>query len=588
MPRPPWPLVRALSQHAGLVGAADADLLARFAADRDPAAFELLVWRHGKMVLAVCRRVLGDPHRADDAFQATFLILARKAGSVRGSAAGYLHRVARRVAVRAAQRDAVRTRRETSLTVEPFARAASPADPLLRTVLDEEIDRLPDRLRLPVVLCYLDGRSTEEAAGLLGVPRGTVLSRLSAARATLASRLTRRGVAAPAAGLAAVLGGTESAMSGAMVATILSSVGRGTGTGPAFLLAGEVMRAAIWQKLTAATMAAVLVGGTGVGVVRLTDGGAGVAVAQAADPPAKPAEPNPPVNLSKDHPVAKALEREAKLLPERIARIDEEIAVRTDRKLRAGAGGEVDVQALANALAEADSSILNTEDGVRTARRQLVEAKRLFGEANTFVPTQTGLETFANQESVSKLRTRLKAVEKSLAELSKDAGEKAEARKKLEAERVELTRVWEAEMELAARNRTEHIAMLRRSVSQEEHHVKSYEFALADWIERRQKLAARLADARRAAEEVRHIDDQLQVIREVRQQLFRRQLLAEFGAADLPAGPAAGGADKLDQLARDVADLKAALRTADGQDKLDALRQAVDALAAQVRAGQKR
>src|SRR4051794_31700615 len=99
MPNPPRPLIQALSALAGTEATPDADLLARFVDDRDPAAFELLVWRHGRMVRAACRRVLADPHLADDAFQATFLILAWKAASVRGSAAGWLHRVARRVAV---------------------------------------------------------------------------------------------------------------------------------------------------------------------------------------------------------------------------------------------------------------------------------------------------------------------------------------------------------------------------------------------------------------------------------------------------------------------------------------------------------
>src|SRR3954462_992674 len=109
MPANPWSLFRLLARRQPSAEAdplPDAELLRRFAASQDPAAFELLVWRHGAMVLGTCTRVLRDEHAAEDAFQATFLVLARKAGSVRtaGSAAGYLHRVARRVAVRAAKR----------------------------------------------------------------------------------------------------------------------------------------------------------------------------------------------------------------------------------------------------------------------------------------------------------------------------------------------------------------------------------------------------------------------------------------------------------------------------------------------------
>jgi RNA polymerase sigma factor (sigma-70 family) len=175
----PWPLLHRLIRHSTADNSdpvSDAELLARFARDRDQAAFELLVWRHGPMVLGACRRVLRDAHLADDAFQATFLVLARKAGSVRtgGSVAGWLHRVARRVAVRAARQR--KARREEPLAADRAGRPGATPDPELRAVLDAEIDRLPDRFRLPVVLCYLDGRSTEDASRLLGVPRGTVLS----------------------------------------------------------------------------------------------------------------------------------------------------------------------------------------------------------------------------------------------------------------------------------------------------------------------------------------------------------------------------------------------------------------------------
>src|SRR5579883_3508355 len=185
MRRPSWVLFREILrrvQPPGDVGPrSDADLLDRFARTGDEAAFELLLWRHARLVMGVCRRTLRDEHLAEDTFQATFLILARKAGSVRrsGSVAGWLHRVARRVAARAAVRRAMSVSREGLLATDPEDRRPGELPGELRAVLDAEVNRLPDRFRLPVVLCYLDGRSTEEAARILGVPRGTVLSRLA-------------------------------------------------------------------------------------------------------------------------------------------------------------------------------------------------------------------------------------------------------------------------------------------------------------------------------------------------------------------------------------------------------------------------
>lgn len=177
--------------------ATDRDLLHRFAAYNDQDAFELLVRRHGAMILGLCNRQLRDEHLAEDAFQAVFLILARKASSIRGgNVAGWLYRVARRVTARAAQ-----SRIEfQGLADTPIEQAVNSLeqDELAR-VLDEVIARLPQRLQDPILLCYLAGRSTEEAARELGCPRGTVLSRLSTARKRLADQLGRRGVTLPAA-----------------------------------------------------------------------------------------------------------------------------------------------------------------------------------------------------------------------------------------------------------------------------------------------------------------------------------------------------------------------------------------------------
>ncbi|HEY1861676.1 MAG TPA: sigma-70 family RNA polymerase sigma factor [Gemmataceae bacterium] len=179
-------------------GGTDRELLARFAADREESAFATLVERHGPMVLDVCRRVLHDAHEAEDACQATFLVLARKSGSLRQPEllANWLYGVAYRSA-RKAQRQKVRYCAHAMRGASMQATDAT-ADLIwkdLRPVLDEELDRLPAKFRAPVVLCYLEGLKAEEAARRLGCPRGTILSRLARARQRLSSRLAKRGLA---------------------------------------------------------------------------------------------------------------------------------------------------------------------------------------------------------------------------------------------------------------------------------------------------------------------------------------------------------------------------------------------------------
>ena len=196
----------------GVVGQlGDEQLLDRFVARRDETAeeaFAELVQRHGPMVLGVCRRILGDAHEAEDAFQATFLVLARKAASVvrREKVANWLYGVAVRTAKeargRAARRRAREERVSTPVHVEP------PDDGFpheLQAILDEELARLPARYRGAVVLCELEGLSRPEAARRLGVPEGTLSSRLSRAKAQLRDRLVRRGVTLPIVTLSAVL-----------------------------------------------------------------------------------------------------------------------------------------------------------------------------------------------------------------------------------------------------------------------------------------------------------------------------------------------------------------------------------------------
>jgi RNA polymerase sigma factor (sigma-70 family) len=149
------------------VGLTDGQLLARYTASNDGTAFAALVARHGPMVAATCRAVLRHDHDVEDAFQATFLVLARKAGSVRnGNAlACWLHQVARRVAIQANIEVNRRRRRESDYTPMEIPAAARPVlDVDLCSTVHEEIDRLPEHHRLPVVLCDLEGLSYEQAA----------------------------------------------------------------------------------------------------------------------------------------------------------------------------------------------------------------------------------------------------------------------------------------------------------------------------------------------------------------------------------------------------------------------------------------
>jgi RNA polymerase sigma-70 factor (ECF subfamily) len=176
----------------------DADLVGSFVAARDPAAFEVLVRRHGPMVLGVCRRVLGRGPDAEDAFQATFLVLVRRADALARPSliANWLYGVALRVARKARVLVRRRCDRERPITDMPSPDHNHPtAWRDLRDALDEELNRLPDNCRAPVVLCHLEGRTLDAAARQLGWPKGTVAGRLSRARDLLRRRLSRRGVA---------------------------------------------------------------------------------------------------------------------------------------------------------------------------------------------------------------------------------------------------------------------------------------------------------------------------------------------------------------------------------------------------------
>ncbi len=253
-----------------MTGADDGRLLACFVEHGDESAFEALVARFGPMVLGVCGRMLSDPHDIEDAFQATFLILAKKAGGLgNGDLVGnWLYGVAYRVATRTRVNARRRHARESALEDVVAPTTGWDRDwHDVKGVLDEELNRLPEKYRAPLCLCYLQDHSYEEAARRLKCPVGTIRSRLAKARELMRGRLARRGVALPSAAIAAVLGPglAEAAPSPALVQqTVAVALGmlttRGAPAGVA-ALAREVLSTMLFKKF-AWTAGALLVVGT--------------------------------------------------------------------------------------------------------------------------------------------------------------------------------------------------------------------------------------------------------------------------------------------------------------------------------------
>ena len=256
--------IRSLVREPAGSGASDGQLLERFTIRQDEAAFEELVQRYGALVLGVCRRVLDDPHDVDDAFQATFVVLLRKAAALdrRRPLLNWLYTVAYHAALKAAQR-----RRHQPLTAAMHMAASDDQTwQDLRPLLDAEISRLPDRYRAPILACCLEGKSHEEAARQLGWPLGTVKGRLARAREMLRQRLTRRGVGLTAGALGAML--TERAAPAAvppalqiqtvLTAKLLLAGGTGVAPGVAAIVEG-VLKTMFIHKLKIAAAVALAV-----------------------------------------------------------------------------------------------------------------------------------------------------------------------------------------------------------------------------------------------------------------------------------------------------------------------------------------
>lgn len=313
-------------------------LLADFFADRDEAAFAEIVRRHQRTVWGVCRRTLSNAADAEDAFQATFLVLARRGRTLadRGSVGGWLYRVARRVSLKARAMATKRRRVEAHATGTDAAAAevrASDAD--LMAVLGEELDRLPEKDRLAVIVCDLDGLSRADAAVRLGWKEGTLSARLHRARRKLAAALARRGVELPAAGLIGVLSVGAAPAAAATAAAKLAVSGATMGAVPAAVaaLVHSTLRE-MTMRLTTKILAALAVATVAIG------GGWGVLsgespVATAAPVPAKSPEKAPELpptayRLLQNRKVLKEL----KCTPEQRVNIEDSI----DEQREKGAG----------------------------------------------------------------------------------------------------------------------------------------------------------------------------------------------------------------------------------------------------------
>lgn len=330
------------------VGLTDGQLLERFMAGGDESgnlAFETLVTRHGPMVMRVCRNVLDDPHDVHDAFQAVFLVLARRANAIRtrNSVGIWLYGVAVRVSARArvtAIRRQIRERRtlraaETIATVDTNQNDPSPIEQSEHAeVVHQELSRLPEKYRAPVVLCYLEGLTHDEAAARLSWPVGTVRSRLARARDRLRTRLARRGVTAPASIgpmaswlvgepgvstklIATVSTASSTTISRELLTLIVRAVGRSKGAmsvpSTSLLLAQGVLNTMLLKKLVLIVCALLPIGTIAAGGAILL---VGRTQAQAQKPSAAAAIPNLPQAAAKESPPTDDVDRLAQQLLE--------------------------------------------------------------------------------------------------------------------------------------------------------------------------------------------------------------------------------------------------------------------------------
>ena len=428
----------------------DRQLMERFLARGDAgaeAAFAALVARHGAMVWGVCRRVLADSNDADDAFQATFLILVKKAHAVRvsDSLGPWLYGVSCRVALRARANSAQRNARRQPIHDEhiPLHDRQPDVDDV-RAVLDEEIGRLPERYRAPLTLCDLGGQTHEEAARHLRCPVGTVKSRLSRGREQLRARLTRRGFAPSAALLASVFASEATARAvpaplaeATVRAALALTVATGIASSSSLLLAEGVLRSMVnlklkWLMISSVALS-IAASGTVVRALQTTEKTAAKAIA------AKGREDVGKDDRAESGELPDRLREELALLDVRLeqkkanlakSKAQAELAltiIAINKRLNDRQKGLVSQEEMAKAEAEvnvAKAGVDLAQAEVREAEIRLGNAKRLENHPLKvrayFERRRSDSDTSALEQRVSKLERKLELLTKQLVDQSRN------------------------------------------------------------------------------------------------------------------------------------------------------------------------
>jgi RNA polymerase sigma factor (sigma-70 family) len=384
---PTRPMNRFLDRlrHAALVhdgaGLTDGQLLTCFVRHRDADAFTALVRRHGPMVLGICRRILRNTHDAEDAFQATFLVFARKAGSVAipNALGGWLCRVAYRTALEARTRIARRHAKEQQVKEMPDRETELEEEWYeLLPLLDRELDRLPEKYRLPMVLCELEGRSRKQVALQLHIPEGTVSSRLAYARKLLAKRLSRYGAGA----VVAVLSGN------ALSASVHPSLLNATSQAAMQVVAGRALTTAVVSAqvvtLTEGVLKAMLwskikVGWVVVLAVSVSAGAAGLTYRASASPPQQAASAGARVadELEELRLQVAALQKGLQVTRDQVKSLKAEVAV-----LKWATSGSTSTSSTSEGASSGSSTGLNT--GTSSGSSSSSDAARLGAFTNLY------------------------------------------------------------------------------------------------------------------------------------------------------------------------------------------------------------
>ncbi len=553
---------------------ADAALLERFVLERDQAAFELLVWRHGGLVFGACERILKESNAAEDAFQATFLILARKASTVRGSLPAWLHRCARRVAVRSAQWRTAR--REAPLDFDATAKPSPEPDPELRALLDAEIDRLPARFREAVILCYLDGRTTDEAAKILGIPRGTVLSRLFTARQKLSAQLRRRGIALPVVG--SIVGTHQFANPQRVEACVSAALRYASGASEpsgAFQLAQGVlaMNARKMAILWGTTLVVVSGLATGVGVSASGQGPREAAAptqpAPVAAKPMEPVRPAPPPALTEEQKSEQERAKRLARLIERATALEKARKQIDDKILELNAGivrRERDVQnpiilkALGDVYSQAEISAFQLELDIKATQNKLAPLKERITLAEAAEISPRTLEGYmSGDDSLQNSKSKVARLKLRLADAKKVVKEDSPTIKTLEIELVkandELDTV-KKEAETAAKKSAiaSRTSGARSALNNAESELKTKTEQKQELDRRRIELRKRIEDASQASAELETIRAEVQILRDQSRQLRQEQFDLSF-----QLGKHARSED-MDRILKELAELRAEVK----------------------------